>query len=423
MFGIGFRLDVRTGIEALWLAAIAGPTDPAKRLGIRRSQRVGAVGFGLCLIVGAVLTALPGQAQDRQQALEGLREKIHDSRERVTAHEADERALLERLEEVDKRLRSVSAERNRARREVEAARGRLELVEPKLEIARKKLVGTQRALAARAVALYRGGEIGPVRVLFSAGSLPEMLSRANALRVLVRHDAELVARFGDERDQLEIFQAEASGAVADREQASERLGRFAAELSAERAGKGRILSRVREDRSTERRLLLELEQAAQALEETIRTLGARAGRRDAGVAGSDFAARRGALVPPVDARISGGFGRVVDPEFRTSTFRNGVDFAAERGTSVRCVAGGIVRFAGWFRGYGRIVIVDHGDAFHSVSGHLDEIHVAVDDPVEEGQSLGTVGETGSLGGPGLYFELRRGGQPVDPQAWLLDRRG
>jgi SAM-dependent methyltransferase len=82
------------------------------------------------------------------------------------------------------------------------------------------------------------------------------------------------------------------------------------------------------------------------------------------------------------------------------------------------VAGGIVRFAGWFRGYGRIVIVDHGDGFHSISGHLDEIYVKVGVPVEEGEALGTVGETGSLGGPSLYFELRQDGQPIDPEPWL-----
>lgn len=128
-------------------------------------------------------------------------------------------------------------------------------------------------------------------------------------------------------------------------------------------------------------------------------------------------------MPPVDAAIAARFGRLVDPEFLTETFRSGVDFAAEAGAAVRSVALGVVRFAGWFRGYGRIVIVDHGDGFHSISGHLDEIFVDVSDPVVEGQSLGTVGETGSLGGPSLYFELRRDGEAVDPEPWLRQGRG
>ena len=362
-------------------------------------------------------------AKDRVDELEGLRDAIRDSRGRVTEHEAGARAILEQLEEVDRRLQSVSRNRKTARHDVDTARRRLAEIEPRLTAAKKEHSGTQKALATRAVALYRGGEIGPVRVIFSASSIPELLSRANMLRILVRHDAGLVTRLGEERVRLEALQQQASQAVRDREDGGARLTRLIAELEVERKGKGEILTRLRQDRKSERRLLLELEQAAQALEETIRTLGAHADSLGAGVPKSGFAARRGELAPPVVARVTKHFGRVVDPEFQTTTFRSGVDFAARAGTSVHSVAPGIVRFSGWFRGYGRIVIVDHGDAFHSISGHLDEIFVEVGNPVEEGQALGTVGETGSLGGPSLYFELRKGGEPVDPESWLLDPRG
>jgi septal ring factor EnvC (AmiA/AmiB activator) len=378
------------------------------------------------LVIGLfLLVYAPGQAtaKDRREELEGLRDAIHDSRGRVTEHEAGERAILEELEEVDRRLQTVSRDRNTARREVVSTHRRLADIEPRLAVAEKALAQTQQALAARAVALYRGGELGPVRVIFSSNSLPEFLSRASALRLLVRHDAKLVARFGEEHDRLGTLQAEASQAAEDREVAEAILTRLVAELQVERDGKREILTGLRRDRTSERRLLLELEQAARALEETIRALGTRSDRDGSSVAASGFASRRGKLAPPVDAEVSERFGRVVDPEFQTMTFRSGVDFAAGAGASVRSVAPGVVRFSGWFRGYGRIVIVDHGDAFHSISGHLDEIFVEVENPVEEGQALGTVGETGSLGGPSLYFELRRDGEPIDPVRWLLDPRG
>jgi septal ring factor EnvC (AmiA/AmiB activator) len=341
----------------------------------------------------------------------------------VTAHEADERAVLEQLEDVDRRLQSVTREREAARRAVALAKRRLAEVEPELELARIELANTQKALAARASALYRAGEIGPLRVIFSSSSLQELLARASALRVLVRHDANLVARYGEERDRLAGLQEKASQAVHDQATADANLTRVVAQLRDERKNKGEILAGLRKDRTSERRLLLELEQAAQALEETIRTLGARAEASDSGLRHSGFAGRRGLLAPPVTAEISDHFGRVVDPDYQTQTFRSGVDFAAPAGAPVRSVASGIVRFAGWFRGYGRIVIVDHGDGFHTISGHLDEIDVEVGNPVEEGQMLGTVGETGSLGGPSLYFELRRDGKPIDPTPWLLDARG
>lgn len=383
-----------------------------------RGLRLAAV-LGLATGLAAGLAAPPAAAADREDQLEGLREKIEKSRERVTGHEASERAILEELEAVDQRLNDVTHARDKARRDVGDARAKLEVVRPRLERAKTELVRTQRALAARAVALYRGGEIGPVRVLFAARSLPDLMARAGALRMLVRHDADLVARFAGERDQLVAVEREAATLVAQREEATTRLTGLVADLDRERRGKGAILAGVRRDRTSERRLLVELEQAAEALEATIKTLG-RAGPAEGSSVpgGAPGGLERGALLPPVDARVAQRFGRVVDPEFQTETFRSGVDFAAQAGTPVRSVARGIVRFAGWFRGYGRIVIVDHGDAYHTVSGHLDEIQVQVDDVVLAGQPIGTVGETGSLSGPSLYFELRKAGSPIDPVPWL-----
>ncbi len=112
------------------------------------------------------------------------------------------------------------------------------------------------------------------------------------------------------------------------------------------------------------------------------------------------------------------FGRRVDDEFHTQLFHKGVDFEASLGTPVVAVAAGRVRFAGWFRGYGRLVILDHGDRFFTVSGHLDDIAVAVGDDVRAAQAIGTVGESGSLVGPRLYFEVRQGDEALDPAAWF-----
>jgi septal ring factor EnvC (AmiA/AmiB activator) len=128
--------------------------------------------------------------------------------------------------------------------------------------------------------------------------------------------------------------------------------------------------------------------------------------------------RRGKVPRPIPGKVRQSFGRQVDPEFNTVTRRTGIEIAAERGTPVRAIAPGRVIFADWFRGYGQMAIVDHGGGSVSVSGFLDELKVAPGDAVSESQVIGTVGETGSFAGPGLYFELRQNGQPVDPEAWF-----
>ena len=77
-----------------------------------------------------------------------------------------------------------------------------------------------------------------------------------------------------------------------------------------------------------------------------------------------------------------------------------------------------IAFAGWLKGYGQLVIIDHGDHRHSLVGHLGRIDVSVGDAVQQGTAIGTVGDTGSLRGTVLYFEIRKRGVAVNPTAWL-----
>ena len=129
--------------------------------------------------------------------------------------------------------------------------------------------------------------------------------------------------------------------------------------------------------------------------------------------------QRGKLLFPVEhGRVEVRFGRTVDPRFGTVTLQRGLDIRAPEGSEVRAVYDGAVVHAGWFSGYGNLVILDHGDGLFSLFAHLATLAHAVGDVVERGDSLGTVGDTGSLKGPYLYFELRDGQKPLDPERWL-----
>jgi len=108
----------------------------------------------------------------------------------------------------------------------------------------------------------------------------------------------------------------------------------------------------------------------------------------------------------------------VNPRFNTVTVQNGLDISAAAGAPVRAVAAGRVVHAGWFKGYGNLVIVDHGDGYHTLVAHLASMTTAAGEDVEAGSLLGTVGDTGSMKGAYLYFEVREKGRPLDPAAWL-----
>jgi septal ring factor EnvC (AmiA/AmiB activator) len=99
-------------------------------------------------------------------------------------------------------------------------------------------------------------------------------------------------------------------------------------------------------------------------------------------------------------------------------FRSGIDIKSERGEPVQAVFAGKVLFADWFKGYGNMLIIDHGNSYCTLYANVEELFKQKGDAVESGEVIATVGDSGSLSGPGLYFEVRHHGKPEDPQLWL-----
>ncbi|HEY8339567.1 MAG TPA: M23 family metallopeptidase [Egibacteraceae bacterium] len=126
----------------------------------------------------------------------------------------------------------------------------------------------------------------------------------------------------------------------------------------------------------------------------------------------------GGLVLPVEGRFSSPFGMRTHPVTGARKMHTGVDIAAPTGTPIRAARGGTVSFAGVRGGYGNLVIIDHPDGTQTRYAHQDALQVQVGQRVAAGQVVGTVGSTGMSTGPHLHFELRRGGDPVDPAPLL-----
>ena len=131
-------------------------------------------------------------------------------------------------------------------------------------------------------------------------------------------------------------------------------------------------------------------------------------------------ALRGRLPWPLAdrGRIAGAYGEVVNPRHGTRTPRHGLVLEAPEGTPIRAIAEGRVEFVDWFKGFGRCLVIDHGGGWMSVSAHASAFTVGPGDDVVAGQVVGAVGDTGSLDGPRLYFQMSRGSEPVNPIEWL-----
>ncbi len=121
---------------------------------------------------------------------------------------------------------------------------------------------------------------------------------------------------------------------------------------------------------------------------------------------------------PVKGNIISWFGRREHPDLHTFTFQKGVEIEASEGTEIKAVYDGKVIFADWFKGFGYMIIIDHGENYYSLSAHASKLFKNVGEFVSEGETVALVGDTSSIKGSCLYFEIRYHGKPKNPLKWL-----
>jgi septal ring factor EnvC (AmiA/AmiB activator) len=354
-------------------------------------------------------------------------------RERA-AQIAKERAMAEQLAGREATLLGKLAE---AERLVDVEARALRAVQARLRGAELRLSGAQAksrkaeaeqqaatdAAAPRLVARYRLGREGYLRFLLGAQSIPELLRRRRLFDALLEADLGALLRLRSlataanaARDELARVRDEAARAAA--EEAEKR-----AALEAHAAQQRRLLASVQEDKAAHEQAGRELEEAARALAGEVHELQQAASAARSNPDEPPVRRMRRKLLFPVESgRVEARFGRSVDERHGTVTLQRGIDVRCEEGTPVRAIHGGRVVHAGWFHGYGNLIIVDHGDGYFSLMAHLGALARAKGDEVRRGDVVGTVGDSGSLKGTYLYFELRQGQTPLDPEQWLARPR-
>ena len=383
----------------------------------------------------ALLAVVPAAAQTRrddplqaeQRKLQQTQKQLKEERERAAAARARETSLLAELEEIERRLAAKQRDVARLEARIKKAQNDVQMLRGEISRLERQRAGQMNALARRLRVMYR--------VHAQGGALPVILSGEDPVTraVAVRHLASLAAldarliqeyrvtsdRLADRKGKEEAQQLELAGLHEDAK-------REQAEVDREVAKRRVILAKVRDERAYHERMVGELTEASHRLEAFIRELQAKQrklaripppkGGIEAPAIG--FGALKGRLPWPTEGKIVTGFGAQVHPRFGTRTFRNGVDIEAAVGREVLAVHGGHVIYTGWFKGYGNLIIVDHGNEYYTLYAHIADIEAKEGDDVRQGQRIGTVGDTGSLAGPRLYFEVRYQGRPQDPEQWL-----
>jgi len=397
---------------------VAAPIEAAMRGRIRACL--------VALILGPLIVAIPwgtgaaGAASAPQprgadvsvasaeSTLTHIQQQLANRQHELAQTRLQERRALVQLSWAQEQYERAQAKLAQTGRALDGTRTAVVQATQSLAAVSKQLEIHEELMGARLRAFYERGPLGYLDVLLGATDFRDFVSRSYLLGVIINHDVQLYQQVSSEQTR----RSEEQAALTERERhLAEEQVQWAvsraqtAQLAAERRD---LLTRIRSQRAAEEEAIRELEAESLRITDIIRRSTGRVH------VGPIPTLRGGALLWPVVGPISSGYGWRIHPIFGTREFHTGIDIAVPWGTPIHAAAAGTVIFTGWMRGYGMLVILDHGNGLSTTYSHLSSYSVHVGEHVDRGDVIARIGSTGWSTGPHLFFEVREDGRPVNP---------
>ena len=371
----------------------------------------------LLLLVAAALGAQQEDRARTEALATSTSERLKALNQEADRLASEARTLLGDLRKLELERQIRDEELRQARADEQRVAAELGTLNEELGRLESEEQAERPALRARLVELYKLGNGGYVRLLLSTSQARSVGQASRMVATIARQDRDRMAahqrRVGELKQTGIALEERRSQLAASRAAAERAQAGAAAALQKHEA----LISDIDRRRDLNAQLAGELLSTQQRLQVTLRDLPTASAATPAAPATLPFATRRGELDWPGAGPLRHGFGRSAAA---AGSSPNGIEITTQVGTPVRVVHDGTVAFADTFAGYGKLVIVEHGEQAFSLYGHLLEISVARGARVSRADPIGTAGFA-LLGVPGLYFELRVDGQPVDPLQWLKKR--
>ena len=395
-------------------------------------MRIVALAAAVALMAGAPALAapdrsepLPEKIRKERQTLEKLKDEIKEKKQKSDEAQRKEASVLQELEEADHRIKLRREDFVRVNEKLREKDREIAETNSSLHRLRERIAQREGSIRSRLRVMYKEGPNGQLKLLLASSGYNDLQARLASLRWISRREFQLLEGHRADRVRLESTESHLLRVRGELQGYQQEIATKLAAVKDERTKKDRLLARVRSEKVMYVKAVEELEKSAQRIEGLIREFEARrkasASARTA-PAGEGLARLKGRLGWPTEGDVVALFGRQKHPKFDTYVQRKGIEIRAGHGTVIRSVSDGVVAFADWMRGYGLLAIVDHGEGFFSLYAHASKLLVSVGDSVRGHQPIGEIGDTGLTGESTLYFELRQGGEALDPLAWLVRRR-
>lgn len=378
----------------------------------------------LCFFLLFLLSVLIGdefsdKIATEEARLQALRDKLAAATKKTIQLRKSEKNILEIVSKMDEELLLTKRLLKTLKKKEEIISDEIDKTEKVIGVLEERKKTRSEILNRRIRTIYKKGKMHTMEILLTSKTFTDAIKRFEYLTIIAEQDKkvfnELVAlkkELEEKRQFLKTNLDEIKKINVEAEKETEFL-------IGKRKEKQGMLESVKKQRAKQEQLTKELRESARKIQSLIERLEKeRKERKEREGEKNYFEKVVGTVKWPVKGTIISTFGTQVNPKYGTSVKNNGIDIKAPMGTAVYAVAKGNVVYNDRFLGYGNVILLDHGKGYYSLYAHLQDLKVNLKDIVEKDEVIATVGDTGSLEGPKLHFELRKNGKPIDPLPFL-----
>lgn len=355
--------------------------------------------------------------KDEQAELKVLRKKIKKQELAISKAGKSESAALKNLQVIGNQLRLKERELKIYKWNFKNNQKKLLSIEPRLKKMEQKINTHKKVLGYRLRSIYKNGSIFPLKIMFSSNDINALFQNLKYMNLIAQHDAQLLRKY---KIQYEKFEKDKRSLYAVRAKlvGLEKNAKYKKdEIVKTKKEKSVLLKKIKKKKYFYKKVRKELVAASTNLNDLIDKLLVKIVSGE----GLDISDKKGRLNMPLDGRILNKFGKKRVKEYDSYIVYNGINVKAKKGSKVKAVFDGTVLYTGELEGYGNLVIIGHGKEYHSLYGHLDTIKVSTETVVKTGEIIALSGDSGSLEGETLYFELRKSGKPIKPNPWFAKK--
>jgi len=391
---------------------------------LKRFQNVAAVFFlGVIFVVPALGADIDDKISEQKKQLALLNKRVQYHSKELAQAKVKEKSYLRELSKFDHRVKQTEAQIELLDLQIEKNEDEITRLAQDIAAHTEKITTLKEMLAKRYVAIYKYSGVSDLNVILSASDVADLGNLTYLMKRLSRQDEHALEELRSEILALEndkLRQEKAQGELLMRKRNRERERESNTRASAQRR---ELLERLDKEKHVHIAAMKEIEEDQRALQKKVDELikkraAERAAQKKANP-NTPIVAHKGKFEWPVpERRITSNFGMRIHPKFRTKNQHSGIDIGSPKGTPIKAAGAGEVIFTGWLRGYGQVVIIDHGNGYSTVYAHMSKILTDEGRSVKTGTVIGQVGQTGVATGPHLHFEVRVNGKAQNPLKYL-----